>query len=91
MTQNDNNRKKNKTWSEENWFGSRFIIYEPCSLEQVILPAALVFFCCVTNYHKFCGLKRLPTAEPTILQVGSLDGLNWILCLIEAKIKVLAV
>ena len=84
-------KKKKKKKRKRTRFGPRSIIHEPYNLEEVLLLAALVFFGCETDYHEFCGLKQHPTTEPTVLEVGSLDGLRRIRCLIKAKIKVLAV
>lgn len=44
MTQKDNIRKRTRVGVRNTGFGPRSIIYEPFKLEQVILPAELVFF-----------------------------------------------
>lgn len=52
----------------------------------------LVFYCCVTNYHKPTGLKQCPLISSQCCRPKDVGRLSWVLCLgsFEAKIKVSA-
>lgn len=70
--------------------GVKSIIYELYNVEQVILPTVLVFFCYVTNDHKLWGLKQPTQLENSQFCRTEVCGLDWVLCLIKAKIMMLA-
>ena len=72
-------------------FGPTSIIYEPFKLEQVILPAELVLFCCVKNCHRCCSLIGYPTAKSRTLSNQKSGWAQLDSLLNKAKIKVLMV
>lgn len=45
-----------------------------------LLGDAFIFYCCVTNSHKFGGLKQCPFIIVQFLWVRVQAQLNWVLC-----------
>ena len=63
MTQKDNIRKRTRVGVRNTGFGPRSIIYEPFKLEQVILPAELVFFLLCNKLPQILWLNRTPNCK----------------------------
>lgn len=56
--------------------------------DNVLMVVKFVTYCCVTDYHKFSGLKHHTFIIAHFLRSGAQALLNWIFCLESHKVAI---